>query len=590
MNSTKKQASTPPTAAPRHIRTLLSRLTLLTALAASGASAHTTLSQTTLAQTRTTTTLQKVPAVQFQQLQNSDLSKLLLQAPEFGNASASLLPSALKLDQAGFSKWLQPGNTAQFVTAAQLQANQAAETQRFNVNFQTTSSLLAQRPEFATLLQLAKIAPFEEPTLDVQTKSGPLNVRLMSPAVGLSYAAGTLVNTRAEVQRSTAAFNEQNARALNISPAVLQTVNTNAGAAQNGVSETIRQAVTTTFKVNANLVSQIGALLQPEGQGNELDESTAAGCGASSNGIYRAVNFPLRRYLPTVKQQGSRGTCWSFATVSTTETLINKMFGKRVNLSEEDYVANIKINYRTPNGADGDDTRDAVTRATNANYRFAFENAWQYNQSWSRVATETPKNSGVWNYSGTCTNYPYAATQCSDTVHQAPSACILVGGKTSCGFQIPQSRSVYRPDASSLHDLWNFDQRDASLFWMALAVRLGTPIMLVHDARYLQPNADGFVADLPYNAVSHKDASGNLVKNGSADVAWWNHVAELVGYVTNDELHAALPSAPSGAGGGYFILKNSWGTCFGDGGYVYLPWNWMNKYSGAALTGLSVKN
>ncbi|WP_425145510.1 C1 family peptidase [Deinococcus sp.] len=536
------------------------------------------------AQKGVSTTFQKVPVLQ---LQTADISKLLLQAPDFG--SQTLLPGALKLDTASFSKWLQAGNSAQFVTAAQVQANAAAEVQRYSANLQVTTSLLGQRPEFAALLELAKTAPFEEPKLDVQTKSGPITVRLMSPAVGLSYAAGVALNARPELQSRTLAFNQANARALNVTPETLQIVNTNAGATQNGVSETIRTAVTTTFKARVD-IGVIARLFDPEGQGNQLDESTSAGCGASKNGIYTAINFELRRYLPTVKQQGSRGTCWSFATVSTSETLVNKMFGKRVNLSEEDYVANIKINYRTPNGADGDDTRDAVQKATGAGYRFAYENAWQYNQSWSRVATETPKNSGTWYYNNTCTNYPYASTQCSDTVHQAPTACIYLSGKTSCGFQIPATRSPYGPDASSLHDLWDFGKRDASLFWMALAVRLGTPIMLVHDARYLQPNADGFVADLPYNAASHKDASGNVVKNGSADVAWWNHVAELVGYVTNDELHAALPSAPSGAGGGYFILKNSWGSCFGDGGYVYLPWNWMNKYSGAALTGLSVRN
>ena len=549
------------------------------------------------------TTLQKVPSVQLQtqQLQMQqlqlqplkavDISRLLLQAPDFGSAlsSQSALPSALRLDEAGFSRWLQPGNVAQFVTGAQLAGIQAAETQRFSANFQTTGSLLAQRPEFAQLLELAKLAPFEEPTLEVPTKSGALNVRLMSPAVGLGFAAASALEARPEARSAVESFNLANARALNISPEVLQGVNTNAGATQNGVSETIRQGAISSFKLSASAAVNIAQLLAPEGEGQQLDERTGPGCGGSTNGIFRAVDFPLRKYLPTVKSQGTRGTCWSFATVSTSETLISKNFGRRVNLSEEDYVANIKINYRAPNSADGDNTAEAVKLATNANYRFAYENAWQYNQSNSRVATETPKGSGVWFYKNTCTGYPFAATQCSDTVHQAPTACILTGGKTSCGFQVPSSRSPYGPDAGGLHDLWNFGQRDASLFWMALAVKLGTPIMLVHDARYLQPNADGFVADLPYNAVSHNDGKGNFVKNTKDDVAWWNHVAELVGYVTNDELHAKLPSAPSGAGGGYFILKNSWSSCFGDGGYVYLPWNWMNKYSGAALTGLAVK-
>ena len=39
------------------------------------------------------------------------------------------------------------------------------------------------------------------------------------------------------------------------------------------------------------------------------------------------------------------------------------------------------------------------------------------------------------------------------------------------------------------------------------------------------------------------------------------HVMAAVGYTLNDSV----------AGGGYFILKNSWGTDCGDKGYLYYP-------------------
>ena len=39
------------------------------------------------------------------------------------------------------------------------------------------------------------------------------------------------------------------------------------------------------------------------------------------------------------------------------------------------------------------------------------------------------------------------------------------------------------------------------------------------------------------------------------------HVMAAVGYKLDDKI----------SGGGYFILKNSWGTDCGDNGYIYYP-------------------
>jgi len=51
----------------------------------------------------------------------------------------------------------------------------------------------------------------------------------------------------------------------------------------------------------------------------------------------------------------------------------------------------------------------------------------------------------------------------------------------------------------------------------------------------------------------------------------------VVGYVSNTTLAQRLPSAPQGAGGGYFI-KNSWGCTAGDSGLYYVPVEYVKKY------------
>ena len=59
------------------------------------------------------------------------------------------------------------------------------------------------------------------------------------------------------------------------------------------------------------------------------------------------------------------------------------------------------------------------------------------------------------------------------------------------------------------------------------------------------------------------------------------HCMLLVGYVANADLP---PGTPPGAGGGYFICKNSWGSTYGDGGYCYLPDSWVLTWTRSLYT------
>jgi C1A family cysteine protease len=64
------------------------------------------------------------------------------------------------------------------------------------------------------------------------------------------------------------------------------------------------------------------------------------------------------------------------------------------------------------------------------------------------------------------------------------------------------------------------------------------------------------------------------------------HAVLVTGIIDNSLLPAG---APLGQGGGYLIVKNSWGACFADAGYIYIPYQWIKDmvYSATVLGDIS---
>ncbi|WP_135229385.1 C1 family peptidase [Deinococcus fonticola] len=538
-----------------------------------------TLLLTVSAQAQNRPILQPVPRVPLQQvpLQLPSALQLRLQTlPSFGAP-----PPFKALDSATSNRFLN-GNTI-WLTAPGLEASRQARLQNFSANLARLQPLASQ-PRIQAVLNAAKLQGLQEPLLQVQTKSGPLTIKLLSADVGASIAARELgqdaeANARVAVTRM--------AQDMDIDPAVVGQV----------AQAVPAQRLNTALQLQPSLARILGnrpllPIMSPVGTGNGLD-AVPNSCAPASGKLFALYDFPMKKNLPAVKNQGGRGTCWAFATISVAETLIRTQYGRRVDLSEQDYVAYSKLKYGSPTDGDGADPFALLGLNAQNGYRFAYEKVWEYNQSLSRSATETPPDSGKYNYQNSCGGYPHQ-DQCEDSVSQAETGCIVTAGKTVCGAQIPTERTSYGIDTSSLKNMWDWNQKDGGLGWSVLALGFGTPVMLLHDARYLQGDANGFVGDLPYNRASHPvkqaDGSTKWEPNTEKDVAWWNHIAMLVGYVSNQRLQEVMPGAPAGPGGGYFIMKNSWGTCWSDGGYIYLSWDWMKKYAGGLYLGTRITN
>ena len=226
-----------------------------------------------------------------------------------------------------------------------------------------------------------------------------------------------------------------------------------------------------------------------------------------------------------------------------------------MNLSEHDFQENVKLNW-TPftnhfYNSEGGNVGDDLNYAAAHNYKFAYDNQWDYNPSYSRNNA---------NYAHSCENYPYPPEPgCSNSLSQAPEDCYNQSFGWTCYYftaTLSGPRSPYMSNGAQ--SIWDHADKDYSVALIILELAINNPVVLGYTLG-TNPVVDGYLFNEPLSAG----------KNGG-------HVVHIVGYIDNSQLLAnpltsVNPVGP-GAGGGYFIVKNSLGgTCAGDLGYRYMP-------------------
>jgi hypothetical protein len=294
-----------------------------------------------------------------------------------------------------------------------------------------------------------------------------------------------------------------------------------------------------------------------------------AGDGASAHpltscSIYDCFsgNWTGKFYDSTIKNQGNRGTCVSFAIAAAMERLYTQELGEHVNLSEQALYAQAKLAFDVDDPSDGLVAPSTMGSLVNSGFFIPHEADWRYNMAPFRQVSTV---NGTTTYQYSCAspasvdngNGRYAGTYCSDTVHEGE---LITTSAQSYYFTPNQGSAGYRIEQFAQLA----DDDDVGMTRIQLAevyAMFGYPLVLSFST------TDGFSNGIDERGFIVNDTGGN---DGG-------HAVEVSGIVTNAELPDILPP---GAGGGYFIIKNSWGTGFGDGGYVYLSFAYVSSQAG----------
>ncbi|MGY2896792.1 C1 family peptidase [Deinococcus sp. UYEF24] len=281
---------------------------------------------------------------------------------------------------------------------------------------------------------------------------------------------------------------------------------------------------------------------QQPAAGNGTD-ATGVCAAPSPDGLLSRLRWPLKTFVSPVKDQANRGACWVFSSVGALESRALVTAGTSLDLSEQQFNNLRKLSSKDSD--EGDWPRDALNDLAARGSTLAPESAWTYNPALSRANI----NSGQ---VGVCTNY---SGLCSENVHQNPLSCTVNNGVTYCGLE----PVVYRGGAAQ-------PVAPSTMVWDNLHSLSPLPLNVVRTLLY-----NGTELILSFDTT--RDFV-NLGKGGYLTAVQGRsngaHAVQVIGYIP-DSLAPFAPDVVGGTGGGWFVIKNSWGCTWGDAGYGYLP-------------------
>jgi len=320
-----------------------------------------------------------------------------------------------------------------------------------------------------------------------------------------------------------------------------------------------RDISVTSFLPWGQLLNPIGLCSAEVGwEAGGIDNENSARCELAdyaSLGLMRNLNFALKNDLTCVKDQRKRGTCSVHAVAANVETMIQVQGGVPTNLAEQELYFFGKIftdwNNRYSDGLVADEVYDALDAQ---NHKIQYESVWNYNQSPGRSplsGNTFPNSCDPVNYTGEmCTDFAFQAQE----LNLGPLWLYTSPGTSATGWEVLDWTSIPDYTILGLPDL----QIDIAI----LSVEAEYPVHISFNtaASFRAPDANGYVQ---YNPA-------DPAPKGS-------HAILAVGFIANADLPAGVTPDPDGRG--YFIIKNSWGTRYGDCGFSYLSTEFLRQWA-----------
>jgi hypothetical protein len=291
------------------------------------------------------------------------------------------------------------------------------------------------------------------------------------------------------------------------------------------------------------------------------DGSNGPACEHAPDGLFNSLSWSGKAYDSPIKSQGRRGSCVAFGLVAAMENASARMHDTPINISEQALYAEGKLSVFPDDYSDGLPLDDFTEELQDRHFAVPPEGVWPYNDSRYR------EDQGFFLYSCSSPDGSdtYDGPACSETTHQAKIVCAIVSAPfVVCGYWTPVSpgSSGYGIDSFVEVD----DLTDDDLSTAALMVTAGYSVVAAVDVTkgFTAPRPSGVV---PIGVDDEEDVVGG-------------HAMQLSGWIWNSQLP---PWVSNGSGGGYFVVKNSWGCNNGDGGYYFLTADWLSEHIQSAV-------
>ena len=277
-------------------------------------------------------------------------------------------------------------------------------------------------------------------------------------------------------------------------------------------------------------------------------------------GLWAEVDFPLKWCATRVRHQGRRGTCVFFSITAAMEARYAALHARWVNLSEQFFYNQARKVWIPSNWGDSSWPLITIPNMQAHGFIFPYEFRWDYNQCPQRI-----DDADTMTYTRSCwadaAGNPYLGTFCSDTNHQSPMICTRLGPLLFCATRDPAPFIANDSGIGlvSAPVISHFTTRVTNHALAKVMLSLKIPLVYCYDV----PERTFFTP------------GGLLPFDPTDTVIVGAHCSVILGYVGNADLPVGTPP---GSGGGYYIIKNSWGTDYGDMGYFYAPDDWVAKY------------